>query len=69
MEHKHEDEQEQANMDEYERLVQANCENYEWELDEHSIERGYIGGSEVLMATLVCANCGKQVHVEGVIDE
>ena len=56
-------------MDEYERLVQANGENYEWELDEHSIERGYIGGSEVLMATLVCANCGKQVHVEGVIDE
>tara|TARA_R100000995_G_scaffold84400_1_gene62951 strand:+ start:1608 stop:1814 length:207 start_codon:yes stop_codon:yes gene_type:complete len=68
MEDKHEDEQDQANMDDYERRLQANCEQYDWELDEHSIEKGYIGGSEVLMATLVCANCGKQVHVEGVIE-
>ena len=70
----YEDEMYEAQMELAMREKQESCPNLcypdnKWELDEDSIETGYIGGTEILMATLVCAGCGKRVHVEGVTHE
>lgn len=64
----YEDEMRQAELDEYERMRRENCEDFKFQLDEHSIEIGWIGGSEIVMATLECENSGIRVHVEGVIE-
>ena len=69
----YEDEMHDAQMEQAMREKQESCPNLcypndRFELDEHSVERGYIGGTEILMATLVCVECGKRVHVEGVIE-
>ena len=70
----YEDEMYEAQMEQAMREKQESCPNLcypddKWELDEDSIETGYIGGTEILMATLVCVGCGKRVHVEGVTHE
>lgn len=51
---------------------QENCD-HEWsrmnvvELCE-PIEKGYIGGSEIIMLSIQCYNCGKTLHMEGTVE-
>ena len=51
---------------------QENCD-HEWsrmnvvELCE-PVEKGYIGGSEIIMLSIQCYNCGKILHMEGTVE-
>tara|TARA_R100000988_G_C3955502_1_gene143329 strand:- start:472 stop:735 length:264 start_codon:yes stop_codon:yes gene_type:complete len=68
----YEDEKIDGDMEAYEREQQERCD-HEWQrmgvlCCEDPIEKGYIGGSEIIMVTIRCHKCGKGLHLEGTVE-
>ena len=70
--HRYEDEHIDALDERFLQDKQENCD-HEWSRNGEvvvcePVEKGYISGSEVIMFSIECYNCGKILHVEGTVE-